>query len=256
MTEPAVAPVAPAPTTMLLEIAGLDAFYGKARVLDDLSFSMERGSLAIVGRNGMGKTTLCNAIMGISPPHATGSIRFEGKELVGGQSHKIARHGIGYVPQGRRLFPSLTVDEHLRIASRSSAGAQTGEEWTRERVYELFPRLAERKRNGGAQLSGGEQQMLAIGRALVTNPRLVVMDEPSEGLAPAIIENMIETFRELEREGLSLLLIEQNLGVATSLAERQLIMVAGSIATETTAAALAGDSELQRRYLGVEPLAH
>jgi len=241
---------------MLLEIAGLDAFYGKARVLDDLSFTMERGSLAIVGRNGMGKTTLCNAIMGIAPPHAEGSIRFEGKELVGGQSHKIARQGIGYVPQGRRLFPSLTVDEHLRIASRSSAGEQTGGEWTRERVYELFPRLAERKRNGGAQLSGGEQQMLAIGRALVTNPRLVVMDEPSEGLAPAIIENMIETFRELEREGLSLLLIEQNLGVATSLAERQLIMVAGSIATETTAAVLAGDSELQRRYLGVEPLAH
>jgi branched-chain amino acid transport system ATP-binding protein len=255
-TEPAAAPVAPAKTTALLEVSGLDAFYGKARVLDDLSFTMERGSLAIVGRNGMGKTTLCNAIMGISPPHAAGSIRFEGKELVGGQSHKIARHGIGYVPQGRRLFPSLTVDEHLRIASRSSAGAQTGGEWTRERVYELFPRLAERKRNGGAQLSGGEQQMLAIGRALVTNPRLVVMDEPSEGLAPAIIENMIETFRELEREGLSLLLIEQNLGVATSLAERQLIMVAGSIATETTAAVLAGDSELQRRYLGVEPLAH
>jgi branched-chain amino acid transport system ATP-binding protein len=240
----------------MLEIAGLDAFYGKARVLDDLSFTMERGSLAIVGRNGMGKTTLCNAIMGIAPPHAEGSIRFEGKELVGGQSHKIARHGIGYVPQGRRLFPSLTVDEHLRIASRNAGGASTGGEWTRERVYELFPRLAERKRNGGAQLSGGEQQMLAIGRALVTNPRLVVMDEPSEGLAPAIIENMIETFRELEREGLSLLLIEQNLGVATSLAERQLIMVAGSIATETTAAVLAGDSELQRRYLGVEPLAH
>ena len=256
MSEPAAAPVAPAPKTMLLEIAGLDAFYGKARVLDDLSFTMERGSLAIVGRNGMGKTTLCNAIMGIAPPHAEGSIRFEGKELVGGQSHKIARHGIGYVPQGRRLFPSLTVDEHLRIASRSAGGASTGGEWTRERVYELFPRLAERKRNGGAQLSGGEQQMLAIGRALVTNPRLVVMDEPSEGLAPAIIENMIETFRELEREGLSLLLIEQNLGVATSLAERQLIMVAGSIATETTAAVLAGDSELQRRYLGVEPLAH
>ena len=256
MSEPVAVPVAPAPTTPLLEIASLDAFYGKARVLDGLSFTMERGSLAIVGRNGMAKTTLCNAIMGIAPPHAEGSIRFEGKELVGGQSHKIARHGIGYVPQGRRLFPSLTVDEHLRIASRSAAGAQTGGEWTRERVYELFPRLAERKRNGGAQLSGGEQQMLAIGRALVTNPRLVVMDEPSEGLAPAIIENMIETFRELEREGLSLLLIEQNLGVATSLAERQLIMVAGSIATETTAAVLAGDSELQRRYLGVEPLAH
>ena len=170
MSEPVAVPVAPAPTTTLLEIAGLDAFYGKARVLDDLSFTMERGSLAIVGRNGMGKTTLCNAIMGIAPPHAAGSIRFEGKELVGGQSHKIARHGIGYVPQGRRLFPSLTVDEHLRIASRSAAGAQTGDEWTRERVYELFPRLAERKRNGGAQLSGGEQQMLAIGRALRHEP--------------------------------------------------------------------------------------
>jgi branched-chain amino acid transport system ATP-binding protein len=257
VTEPAAAPVAPATTTALLEIAGLDAFYGKARVLDDLSFTMERGSLAIVGRNGMGKTTLCNAIMGIAPPHATGSIRFEGKELVGGQSHKIARHGIGYVPQGRRLFPSLTVDEHLRIAARSSAGAQTGGEWTRDRVYELFPRLAERKRNGGAQLSGGEQQMLAIGRALVTNPRLVVMDEPTEGLAPLIVEQVTQSLRRLAGESeISVLLIEQNLGVATSLAERQLIMVAGSIATETTAAVLAGDSELQRRYLGVEPLAH
>jgi branched-chain amino acid transport system ATP-binding protein len=240
----------------MLEVEGLHAFYGKARALDDVNFRMERGSLAIVGRNGMGKTTLCNAIMGISPPSATGSIRFEGTELVGGQSHRIARHGVGYVPQGRRLFPSLSVDEHLRIASRRAAGADTGGEWTRERVYEFFPRLAERKRNGGAQLSGGEQQMLAIGRALVTNPRLLVMDEPSEGLAPAIIESMVETFRELEGEGLSILLIEQNLGVATSLAERQLIMVAGSIATETTAAVLAGDSELQRRYLGVEPLAH
>ena len=127
--------------------------------------------------------------------------------------------------------------------------------WTRSRVYDLFPRLAERKRNGGAQLSGGEQQMLAIGRALVTNPRLLVLDEPSEGLAPAIIETMIETFQQLEQEGLAILLIEQNLGVATALAERQLIMVAGSIATETTAAALSGDPELQRRYLGVEPLA-
>ena len=133
---------------------------------------------------------------------------------------------------------------------------RNGGRWTIGRVYELFPRLAERKRNGGAQLSGGEQQMLAIGRALLLNPKLLIMDEPSEGLAPTIIEMLIETFGRLEREGLRILLIEQNLGVATSLAERQLIMVAGSIATETTAAALAGDSELQRRYLGVEPLAH
>jgi branched-chain amino acid transport system ATP-binding protein len=193
--------------------------------------------------------------MGITPPVATGSIRFAGNELVGGQSYRIARHGIGYVPQGRRLFPSLSVDEHLKIASRGAAEAD-GEAWTRGRVYELFPRLAERKRNGGAQLSGGEQQMLAIGRALVTNPRLLVMDEPSEGLAPAIIENMVETFQQLERDGLAILLIEQNLGVATALAERQLIMVAGTIAAETTANALSSDPELQRRYLGVEPLAH
>jgi branched-chain amino acid transport system ATP-binding protein len=250
VTAPSATPVGSAP---LLEVEGLSAFYGKARALDDVSFSMERGSIAIVGRNGMGKTSLCNAIMGITPPSATGSVRFEGKELIGGQSFKIARGGIGYVPQGRRLFPSLTVDEHLRIASR---GGATGGEWTRSRVYDLFPRLAERKRNGGAQLSGGEQQMLAIGRALVTNPRLLVMDEPSEGLAPAIIESMVETFRELERQGLSLLLIEQNLGVATALADRQLIMVAGTIAAETTAAELSSDPELQRRYLGVEPLAH
>jgi branched-chain amino acid transport system ATP-binding protein len=232
----------------------LSAFYGSAQALEDVSFSMGRESVAVVGRNGMGKTTLCNAIMGISPPSAAGSIRFGGTEFVGAQSHKIARRGVGYVPQGRRLFPSLTVDEHLRIAARASA-SNGAAEWTRKRVYDLFPRLAERKRNGGAQLSGGEQQMLAIGRALVTNPTLLVMDEPSEGLAPTIIESLIETFRQLEQEGLAILLIEQNLGVATALAERQLVMVAGQIATETTATTLAGDPELQRRYLGVEPLA-
>ena len=179
-------------------------------------------------------------------------MRFEGKELVGKSSHKIAGMGIGYVPQGRRLFPSLSVDEHLRIV----AGRTGGSRWNMQRVYELFPRLAERKRNGGAQLSGGEQQMLAIGRALLGNPRLLIMDEPSEGLAPTIIELLIETFRKLEQEGLRILLIEQNLGVATSLAERQLVMVGGEIATETTATTLTADPELQRRYLGVEPVQH
>ncbi len=246
---------APESGAKLLEVADLSAFYGSAQALEDVSFSMGHDSIAIVGRNGMGKTTLCNAIMGISPPRTTGSIRFEGAELVGVASHKIARRGIGYVPQGRRLFPSLTVDQHLRIASRG-ASSNGGSEWTRDRVYDFFPRLAERKRNGGAQLSGGEQQMLAIGRALVTNPRILVMDEPSEGLAPTVIESLIETFRTLEEEGLAILLIEQNLGVATALAERQLVMIGGNIAAETTATQLSGDPDLQRRYLGVEPLSH
>ena len=218
MSEPATA--LEESSSPLLEITGLNAYYGSARALEDVTFTMGREPVSIVGRNGMGKTTLCNAIMGISPPRAEGSIRFQGEELVGLVSHKIARKGIGYVPQGRRLFPSLTVDQHLRIAARG--GTANEERWTRERIYELFPRLGERKANGGAQLSGGEQQMLAIGRALVTNPTILVMDEPSEGLAPAVIESLIETFRRLEEAGLAILLIEQNLGVATALAERQL----------------------------------
>ena len=235
----------------LLQVEGLNAFYGRAHVLHDVSFQIGGESIAIVGRNGMGKTTLCNAIMGLPLPTKTGSIRFKGQELVGRASYKIAQTGIGYVPQGRRLFPSLSVDEHLRMIGSRNGGAR----WTIARVYELFPRLAERKRNGGAQLSGGEQQMLAIGRALLTNPELLIMDEPSEGLAPAIIEHLIETFRRLEEEGLRILLVEQNLGMATSLAERQLVMVAGHMAAELTAEQLASDPEAQRRYLGVEPLA-
>jgi branched-chain amino acid transport system ATP-binding protein len=236
----------------LLAVENVKAFYGTAQALDDVSFEILGGSTAMVGRNGMGKTTLCNAIVGVPPARVTGSIRYNGTELVGRPSYKVAKLGIGYVPQGRRLFPSLTVDEHLRMIAGRGGGSKR---WTVAKVYELFPRLAERRRNGGAQLSGGEQQMLAIGRALLTNPALLIMDEPSEGLAPAIIEHLIETFRRLEEEGLAILLIEQNLGMATAIAERQLVMVAGSIAAETTAAELSTDMELQRRYLGVEPLA-
>jgi branched-chain amino acid transport system ATP-binding protein len=235
----------------LLTLEGVNAFYGRAQALEDVSFELTAGATSIIGRNGMGKTTLCNAVVGVPPARVTGSIRFEGSELVGRPSYKIAKLGIAYVPQGRRLFPSLSVDEHLRMIK----GYGSSSRWTVERAYELFPRLQERKRNGGAQLSGGEQQMLAIARALLTNPKLLIMDEPSEGLAPAIIEHLIETFKKLEEEGLSILLIEQNLGVATSLAERQLVMVAGSIFAETTATTLTHDTELQRRFLGVEPLA-
>ncbi len=234
----------------LLSVSGLDAYYGSAHILQGVEFEMGEESIAIVGRNGMGKTTLCAAIIGMSPPHATGSVKFRGQELLGKPSYKIAALGLGYVPQGRRLFPSLSVDEHLRMVPRHDGGP-----WTADGVYKLFPRLGERKGHGGAQLSGGEQQMLAIARALMANPTLLIMDEPSEGLAPAVIEMLIETFKRLEQDGLRILLIEQNLGVATSLAERQLVMVAGRIATETTAEALARDPEAQRRYLGVTPLA-
>jgi branched-chain amino acid transport system ATP-binding protein len=237
----------------LLVVENLHAFYGPAHVLHGVSFTIGDEPIAIVGRNGMGKTTLCAAIMGMTPPRASGSVRLRGAEILGKPSYKVARSGIGYVPQGRRLFPSLSVDEHLRMVEGRRNGAHR---WNINFVYELFPRLAERKRNGGAQLSGGEQQMLAIGRALLTNPELLIMDEPSEGLAPTVIELLIETFRKLEQEGLRILLIEQNLAVATSLAERQLVMIAGEIAAETTAAELAGSPELQRRYLGVEPVGH
>jgi branched-chain amino acid transport system ATP-binding protein len=235
----------------LLRVEGLNAYYGSAHVLDGVSFELsDERPVAVIGRNGMGKTSLCAAIMSITPPHASGSVRFRGEELIGRPSYKIAKRGIGYVPQGRRLFPSLSVEEHLRMVSGRDGGG-----WTIRRVYELFPRLGERRRNGGAQLSGGEQQMLAIARALLLNPKLLIMDEPSEGLAPTVIEQLIETCKTLEQEGVAILLIEQNLGVATSLAERQLVMVAGSIAVETTAEKLLADPEAQRRFLGVEPVA-
>jgi branched-chain amino acid transport system ATP-binding protein len=234
----------------LLTIQGLDAHYGRAHVLQGVSFEIGREPVSLIGRNGMGKSTLCNAIMQIRPPSLRGSIQFEDRELVGLPSYKVAALGIGYVPQGRRLFGSLTVAEHLRMAA--PRGRRNDRQWTVERVYELFPRLAERKQTGGTQLSGGEQQMLAIARALLGNPKLLIMDEPSEGLAPTVIEMLIETFRGLASDGLAILVVEQNLSVATAIADRQLVMVAGQIFAETTAHELATDPEAQRRWLGVE----
>ena len=233
----------------LLVVEGLDAYYGSAHVLEEVSLTMGAEPVALIGRNGMGKSTLCAAIVGLLKS-ASGSVRLDGEEILGKPAYKIAGAGIGYVPQGRRLFQSLTVDEHLQIV-----GAKSSQAWTSKRVYELFPRLAERKQVSGTSLSGGEQEMLSIGRALLTNPKLLIMDEPSEGLAPTVVETLIGTIKDLAAEGMGLLVVEQNLGVATSLAERQLIMVTGQIATETTATELSADPAAQRRYLGVEPLA-
>jgi uncharacterized protein (UPF0261 family)/ABC-type branched-subunit amino acid transport system ATPase component len=231
-----------------LEVKDLHVYYGRAYALQGVTLRLDRGVLAVVGRNGMGKTTLCNAIMGLVPA-ASGNIRVHGEELVGRAPHAIAGLGIGYVPQGRRVWPSLSVDEHLRLAARKK---NRGATWTVERIYETFPRLAERKRNGAAQLSGGEQQMLAIGRALLANPRLLIMDEPTEGLAPLIVEQVALTLRRLADEGeIALLLIEQNLGVAADVATRVAVMVNGRVARELDAAALAADQELQQRLLGV-----
>jgi len=230
-----------------LEVTGLNAFYGRAHVLQDVTFTVDERPVAIIGRNGMGKSTLCQAIMGLLGS-TTGSVKFGGQELMGKPPYRIARAGLGFVPQGRRLFPSLSTDEHLQIVPRNGYGS-----WTIKRVYETFPKLAERKRTGAGQLSGGEQQMLAIGRALLTNPKLLIMDEPSEGLAPNIVESVIDTIRKLAGQGVGLLVVEQNLGVATALADRQLVMVAGRIAVETTANELIGNIDAQRRFLGVEP---
>jgi branched-chain amino acid transport system ATP-binding protein len=229
-----------------LAVSELNAYYGTAHVLQDVAFEVRDKPVAIIGRNGMGKSTLCHTVVGMHR-EAKGSVTFGGLELLGKPPYRIAHAGIGFVPQGRRLFPSLSTDEHLRIVPRSKNGG-----WSAKRVYELFPRLAERKKLSAAQLSGGEQQMLAIGRALLINPKMLIMDEPSEGLAPNVIEELIATIQRLSEEGTGLLLIEQNLGVATALADRQLVMVAGRIAHETTAKELNADPVLQRRYLGVE----
>lgn len=234
-------------TNPLLQVDRLEAGYGQSTVLESLSFSMGAESVAIIGRNGMGKTTLCKAIMGLVHP-TRGSVVFDGTDLAGLPPEKISRAGIGYVPQGRRLFPSLTVDEHLRMLSNRT----NGKRWDTKAVYELFPRLALRRQNRGGELSGGEQQMLAVGRALMTNSRLIIMDEPSEGLAPTIVEALISVVRTLVSEGVAVLVVEQNIHAATEMAQRQLAMVSGRIQAELTADELRNDPTLQRQYLGVD----
>src|SRR5271170_683437 len=230
----------------LLEIRGLNVFYGRSHALQGVDLRIEHGVLSLVGRNGMGKTTLCKAIIGLTPV-ATGSIRFMGEELVGRTPAEIARLGLGYVPQGRRLWPSVTVEEHLRLA-----GGSNRSQWTISRIYETFPRLAERRGNRGNQLSGGEQQMLAISRTLLLNPHLLIMDEPTEGLAPVIVEQVEQILQDIgEQSDIGVLVVEQNIGVATTVAEKVAIMINGRINRVMEAARLEADRELQQRLLGV-----
>ena len=231
----------------VLKIEDLQVFYGESHALQGISLTLESGVLSVVGRNGMGKSTLCNTIVGLKRARS-GSIRFDGREITALEPHEIHRLGIGYVPQGRRVWPSLTVDEHLRLAGGNRRDAS----WTVERVYQTFPRLAERRGNGGSQLSGGEQQMLAIARAMLSDPKLLVMDEPTEGLAPIIVDQVEKMLVELAAEGeMAVLVIEQNIGVATAVSNQVAIMVNGRINRLMDAAALAADRELQQRLLGV-----
>ncbi|MCG2625693.1 ABC transporter permease [Bradyrhizobium sp. WYCCWR 13023] len=229
-----------------LEVRGLDVYYGHSHALQGVDLTLDAGVFSVVGRNGMGKTTLCKAIMGLVPVSG-GSIRIRGDDITRRPPANIARLGVGYVPQGRRLWRSLSVDEHLRLAGGMRSGP-----WTVERIYDTFPRLAERKDHGGGQLSGGEQQMLAISRALLTNPQLLIMDEPTEGLAPVIVAQVEEMLLQLGEDGdMSVLVIEQNIGVATAISRNVAIMVNGRINRIIDSARLSADRELQQRLLGV-----
>ena len=228
-----------------LQVEKLHVHYGEAHVLQGVDLNLARGILALVGRNGMGKTTLCRAIMGLHPV-TSGEIHAYGQSLIGLEPHQTTSRGLAYVPQGRRVWASLSVDEHLRVVASKDG------DWTIDRIYEVFPRLAERRRNGGAELSGGEQQMLAIARALLQNPRLLIMDEPTEGLAPVIVDQIVALLAELADDGnIDTLLVEQNLKAALTVAPRIAVMVNGRIAAETDSATLAADREMQRRMLGV-----
>lgn len=231
----------------ILKVENLEVFYGQSHALQGVSLTLNSGILSVVGRNGMGKTTLCNTIVGLTRSQS-GSVRMHGRSLHTLEPHEIHRLGVSYVPQGRRVWPSLTVDEHLRLVSGSRQDAS----WTLDRVYDAFPRLAERRHNGGSQLSGGEQQMLAISRALLSDPKLLIMDEPTEGLAPVIVKHVEKLLFTLSQESeMSILLIEQNIGVATEIADKVAIMVNGRIDRIMDAKALASDRDLQQRLLGV-----
>ncbi len=228
----------------VLEVRDVHTYYGESHVLPGVSLTVAPGQVVtILGRNGMGKTTLIRSVIGFTPARR-GSIHFKGRDHW--PSFRMVALGMGLVPQGRRVFPSLSVRENLEVAARGNGGG-----WTLERVYGLFPRLKERAVNRANKLSGGEQQMLAIGRALMSNPELLLMDEPTEGLAPLLVREVGATIARLKGEGLSILLVEQNLPMALSVADHVHVLSRGQIVHSSTPAELAQNHDVQSRYLGV-----
>jgi branched-chain amino acid transport system ATP-binding protein len=230
----------------MLDVDEIHTYYGDSYVLQGISLRIEPGQvMGIVGRNGMGKTTLIRSIVGFTPPRR-GRVRFKNQDITGWASNHVVGLGLGLVPQGRRIFPSLTVHENLTVALNDKKGP-----WTLERVTELFPRLRERAQNRAGKLSGGEQQMLAIGRALMTNPELLLMDEPTEGLAPLLVREVGRVIERLKAEGLSILLVEQNLPLALRIVDHVHVLSRGRIVYSGRPAELEKDREVKARYLGL-----
>jgi branched-chain amino acid transport system ATP-binding protein len=233
----------------MLRVHELTAFYGASQALFGMEFAVDAGEVVtLMGRNGMGKTTTVNSVMGLLPARS-GSVEFEGSRVDTLPAFRIARLGLGLVPEGRQIFPNLSVRENL-VAAAANRSARKNP-WTLARVFDFFPRLGERQRNMGNQLSGGEQQMLAIGRALMTNPKLLILDEATEGLAPLIRQEIWSCLDRLKREGQAILVIDKNVAALVGLADRHYIVEKGRVVWTGTSQALAGDSALQHRYLGV-----
>jgi branched-chain amino acid transport system ATP-binding protein len=233
----------------LLSVTGIHAFYGKAHILHGVSFDMRAGeAVALVGRNGAGKSTTMKAVMGLLPP-AKGTVTFDGHAIAGREPFEIARLGLGYVPEERRIFSELTVMENLAVGERPPRPGTP--RWTPDLLFQLFPNLGRMKDRPGGQMSGGEQQMLTIARTLMGNPGLLLLDEPSEGLAPVIIEDMAKAILRLKSEGLTVLISEQNLHFARAVADRALVMEKGEIRFDGPMAALMSDASIRERYLAV-----
>jgi branched-chain amino acid transport system ATP-binding protein len=232
----------------MLRVNDIHTWYGDSYILQGVSLEVKDGTcVALLGRNGMGKTTTIRSIMGLTPPKK-GSIQFNDIELVGLSTYKIARLGIGLIPQGRLIFQSLSVVENLKMAARTSGKKDP---WTLEKVFAIFPKLAERRRNKGNLLSGGEQQMLTIARALMTNPDLLLFDEPSEGLAPVVVDEVFRVIGALKEAGESILLVEQDFGMAMSVADYAYIMSKGTVVHESTPEDLIDNESVKATYLGV-----